>query len=109
MLSPTGVFLAALYGPWPVTTQHTETNAQGISITVGRDRTLHLPRSTMDGDHAAEFIDRLRSSDRVWYVGHRGWSDAVVAAMANAGLYDPDRRRDQELTPLSRHAVVTAK
>ena len=85
MLSATGLFLAAFYGPWPVTTLATDTNAQGITVTVDRDRTLHLPRSARDGRLATEFLHRLRSSDRVWYLGHRLRSDRVVAAMTNAG------------------------
>ena len=85
MLSATGLFLAAFYGPWPVTTQATDTNAQGITVTVDRDRTLHLPRNARDGTLATEFLHRFRSSDRVWYLGHRLRSDRVVAAMKDAG------------------------
>ena len=85
MLSATGLFLAAFYGPWPVTTQATDTNAQGITVTVDRDRTLHLPRNAGDGTLATEFLHRFRSSDRVWYLGHLLRSDRVVAAMKDAG------------------------
>ena len=85
MLSATGLFLAAFYGPWPVTTQPTDTNAQGITVTVDRDRTLHLPRNARDAMLATEFLHRFRSSDRVWYLGHLLRSDRVVAAMKDAG------------------------
>ena len=85
MLSATGVFLAAFYGPWPVTTHHTETNAQGVDVTVERDRTFYLPRSNRDGNLAAQFLHQFRSSDRVWYLGHRLRSERAVEAMTNAG------------------------
>ena len=85
MLSATGVYLAAFYGPWPVTTQPTDANSQGTAVTVARDRTLYLPRSDRDGGIAAEFLHGLQSSDHVWYLGHRLRSDRVVAAMTNAG------------------------
>ena len=85
ILSPSGVFLAAFYGPWPVTTQPTEANAQGIAVTVERNRTLFLQRSGRDGGIAAEFLHQFRSSDRVWYLGYRGWSEVVVAATTDAG------------------------
>ena len=85
MLSATGVFLAAFYGPWPVTTHQTETNAQGVDVTVARDRTLYLPRSNRDGNLAAQFLHQFRSSDRVWYLGHRLRSERAVEAMTNAG------------------------
>ena len=85
MLSATGLYLAAYYGPWPVTTQPTDTNAQGIAVTVGRDRTLYLPRNARDGMLAAQFLHRFRASDRVWYLGHRLRSDRVVGAMKEAG------------------------
>ena len=89
LLSPTGAFLVAFYGPWTVATHHTDTISQGIAVTVDRDRTLYLPRSATDGERAAEFLDQFPSSDRVWYVGHNGWSDAVVAAMRNADYNRP--------------------
>ena len=85
MLSAPGVFLAAFYGPWPVTTHQTETNAQGVAVTVERDRTLHLPRSGRDGNVAAQFLHQFRLSDRVWYLGHCLQSERVVEAMTNAG------------------------
>ena len=85
MLSATGVFVAAFYGPWPVTIHDTETNAQGVAVTVERDRTLYLPRSGRDGNLAAQFLHQFRSSDRVWYLGHRLRSERVVEAMTNAG------------------------
>ena len=85
ILSPSGVFLAAFYGPWPVTTRPTEANAQGVAVTVERNRTLFLQRSGRDGGIAAEFLHQFRSSDRVWYLGYRGWSEAVVTAMTDAG------------------------
>ena len=44
-----------------------------------------LPRSARDGTLATEFLHRFRSSDRVWYLGHRLRSDRVVAAMKKAG------------------------
>ena len=85
MLSATGVYLAAFYGPWPVTTQPTDANSQGTAVTVARDRTLYLPRSGRDGGIAAEFLRGFQSSGRVWYLGHALRSDRVVAAMKNAG------------------------
>ena len=36
-ITATGVFLAAFHGPWPVTTLDTETNSQGVAVTVDRD------------------------------------------------------------------------
>ena len=85
ILSPSGIFLAAFYGPWPVTTQATETNSLGIAVTIAHDPTLYLPRSPRDGALTAEFLHEHRSSERVWYLAYRGWSEAVVAAMADAG------------------------
>ena len=85
MLSATGVYLAAFYGPWPVATQPTDTDSQGTAVTVARGRTLYLPRSGRDGGIAAEFLHGLHSSGRVWYLGHALRSDRVVAAMKNAG------------------------
>ena len=85
LLSASGAYLAAFYGPWPVTPRPTESSSSGIAVTVGRDRTLYLPRSGRDGEIAAEFLHQWRSSDRVWYLGHRLRSDRAVAAMTDAG------------------------
>ena len=75
----------AFYRPWPVTTHQTETNAQGVAVTGERDRTFYLPRSGCDGNLPAQFLHQFRSSDRVWYLGHRLRSERVVEAMTNAG------------------------
>ena len=85
LLSATSFQLAAFYGPWPVTTQPTVANAQGVAITVGRDRTLQLPRNSRDGTIAAEFLHQFPASGRAWYLGRQPGTDRVVAAMADAG------------------------
>ncbi|MYD70499.1 MAG: hypothetical protein F4W89_07125 [Acidobacteria bacterium] len=85
LLSASGGYLAAFYGPWPVTTRPAESSSSGTAVTVARDRTLYLPRSGRDGEIAAEFLHQSRSSNRVWYLGHRLRSDRVVAALTTAG------------------------
>ncbi len=85
MVAATSRHLAAFYGPWPVTTRPTDANAQGVAVTVERDRTLFLPRSGRDGNIAAGFLAQSGSSGRVWFLGPNRESDRVVAAMTNAG------------------------
>ena len=85
MLSASSRHLTAFYGPWPVTTQPTDTNAQGVAVTVERDRTLFLPRSARDAEIATEFLRQFRSSGHVWYLARHTESERVVAAMTNAG------------------------
>lgn len=89
LLSARSVYLTAFYGSWPVTTQPADDVSQGIAVTIGRDRTAHLPRSGRAGRIAAAFLRRFPASGRVWYLGPDG-SDRVVAAMKNAG-YAVDR------------------
>lgn len=84
LLSARSVYLAAFYGPWPVTTQSADGASQGIAVTIGRERTSHLPRSGRDGRLASAFLHRFPTSGRVWYLGPEQ-PDRVVAAMKNAG------------------------
>ena len=85
MLSEVGLYLTAYYGRWPVTAQATANNAQGVAVTVERDRTLQLGRSGRDGAIAGEFLRRFPTAPRAWYLGSHPETDRVVAAMADAG------------------------
>lgn len=86
VLSESGIFLTAFYGPWAVASAPGENASYGTAVTLIRDRTLHLPRSGSQGAMVERFVRRL-GPDRVWYVAHntKGWEQDVVAAIREQG------------------------
>ena len=86
VLSESGIFLTAFYGPWAVASTAADNASYGTAVTLVRDRTLHLPRSASQGQRVARFVDTSRP-DRVWYVAHntQGWEGDVVAAIEGSG------------------------
>ena len=49
IISPSGAFLVAFYGRWPVTITATTRHSHGTLATIGRDRTLYLFRGPAAG------------------------------------------------------------
>ena len=83
ILSPSGAALTAFYGSWPVTISVSDTAANATQVTIGRDRTVHLPRGGVSpGPYVAALIDDARP-ERVWYVAFRtGESTEVLRTLA---------------------------
>ena len=88
ILSQAGIFLTAFYGEWPVATSAADNASHGTEVTLGRERTLHLPMNASQERLVTGFLNASQP-ERVWYVAYRtrGWEDDVVAAMTRLG-YD---------------------
>lgn len=70
ILSPTGAFLVAFYGRWPVTIGATDRHSHGTMATIGRERTLYLFRGPSQAADVTRFLAAARP-DRSWYVAFR--------------------------------------
>ena len=70
VLSPTGAFLVAFYGDWPVTITASDQHSHGTMATIGRDRTHYLFRGPSEVPSVERFMAESRP-ERVWYVGFR--------------------------------------
>ena len=86
VLSESGIFLTAFYGPWAVATTGADNASYGVKVSLVRDGTLHLTRSGSQGRTVGQFVHASRP-ERVWYVAHntRGWEDDVVRAVRDQG------------------------
>lgn len=86
ILSPTGAFLAAFYGDWPVTITGTGQHSHGTMASIGRDRTHYLFRGASEVPSVERFMAESRP-DRVWYLGFRtgGTESQVVEAIQAHG------------------------
>ena len=86
ILSPTGAFLVAFYGHWPVTISETDQYSHGTMATIGRDRTHYLFRGPSEVPSVERFMAESRP-ERVWYVGFRtaGTEAQVVEAIEAQG------------------------
>ena len=84
ILSPTGAFLVAFYGDWPVTISATDRHSHGTMATIGRDRTHYLFRGPSEVPSVERFMAESRP-ERVWYVGFRtGGTEAQVVEAIEA-------------------------
>ena len=84
ILSPTGAFLVAFYGHWPVTISETDQYSHGTMATIGRDRTHYLFRGPSEVPSVERFMAESRP-ERVWYVGFRtGGTEAQVVEAIEA-------------------------
>ena len=84
ILSPTGAFLVAFYGHWPVTISETDQYSSGTMATIGRDRTHYLFRGPSEVPSVERFMAESRP-ERVWYVGFRtGGTEAQVVEAIEA-------------------------
>ena len=84
ILSPTGAFLAAFYGDWPVTITGTDRHSHGTMATIGRGRTHYLFRGPSEVPSVERFMAESRPG-RVWYVGFRtGGTEAQVVEAIEA-------------------------
>ena len=81
ILSPTGAFLVAFYGHWPVTISETDQYSSGTMATIGRDRTHYLFRD----------LRRCRLSNGLWQSRDRNASGTSVSAQAG-----PKRRSSRQ-------------
>ena len=70
IISPSGAFLVAFYGRWPVTITATTRHSHGTLATIGRDRTLYLFRGPAQAADAGRFLAEARP-ERAWYVAFR--------------------------------------
>ena len=86
ILSPSGAFLVAFYGDWPVTITGTDRHSHGTMATIGRSRTHYLFRGPSEVPSVERFMAESRP-DRVWYVGFRsfGTEAQVVDAIEARG------------------------
>lgn len=86
ILSESGIFLTAFYGPWALDSTAADDATYGVSVTLRRDGTLHLPRSGSQPRVVGRFV-RASLPPRVWYVAHntQGWEDDIVAAIEDQG------------------------
>ncbi|MXZ71398.1 MAG: hypothetical protein F4Z04_07825 [Acidobacteria bacterium] len=85
ILSPSGSFLVAFYGDWPVRITATDRYSHGTMATIGRDRTHYLFREASEARSAERFVAESRP-DRVWYVAFRtGTTEQIVQAIERQG------------------------
>ena len=86
ILSPSGTFLVAFYGDWPVTITATDRRTNGTMATIGRNRTHYLFRGPSEVPSVERFMAESKL-ERVWYVGFRtrGTEAQVVEAMEAQG------------------------
>ena len=84
IVSPTGAFLVAFYGDWPVTIAATDRHSHGTMATIGRSRTHYLFRGPSEVPSVERFMAESRP-ERVWYVGFRtGGTEAQVVEAIEA-------------------------
>ena len=84
IVSPTGAFLVAFYGDWPVTITASDRASHGTMATIGRDRTHYLVRGPSEVPSVERFMAESRPK-RVWYVGFRtGGTEAQVVEAIEA-------------------------
>ena len=87
ILSPTGAFLVAFYGGWPVTIGATDRHSHGTMATIGRERTLYLFRGPTQAAEVTRFLAGTRP-ERTWYVAFRtGDSEAGIVEAIEAQRY----------------------
>ena len=86
ILSPSGAFLVAFYGDWPVTITGTDRHSHGTMATIDHHRTHYLFRGPSEVPSVRRFMAESRP-DRVWYVGFRtgGTELQVVEAIEAHG------------------------
>ena len=96
ILSPTGAFLVAFYGHWPVTITATNRHSHGTMATIGRDRTAYLFRGASQIADVNRFLSRTRP-ERAWYVAFRtGDTEARVVEAIEAQRYAVREVRETE-------------
>ena len=84
ILSPSGSFLVAFYGHWPVTITATDRRSNGTMATIERERTHYLFRGPSEVPSVERFLAESRP-DRIWYVGFRtGGTEAQVVEAIKA-------------------------
>ena len=87
VLSPSGAFLVAFYGDWPVTITPSNRHTHGTMATVAREPTLYLFRGPSQAADVTRFLDTTRP-ERTWYVAFRtGDSEARIIAAVEAQGY----------------------
>lgn len=85
IVSPSGIFLVAYYGSWPVTTVETERLACAMT-TIDRDRTRYLYPGTHEGEEVSRFLAES-TPDRASYLAYRRsrTEPEIIAAMEARG------------------------
>jgi hypothetical protein len=95
VLSPSGAFLVAFYGPWPVTITPSDRHSHGTMATVARESTLYLFRGPSQAADVTRFLAATRPA-RTWYVAFRSRSETpVVGAMEAQGYVVSEVRETQ--------------
>lgn len=86
VISPSGAFLVAFYGDWPVTITPSNRHTHGTMATVAREPTLYLFRGPSQAADVTRFLGATRP-ERAWYVAFRtGDSEAqVIGAVESQG------------------------
>lgn len=70
VVSPSGAFLIAFYGHWPVTITPSNRHTHGTMATVAREPTLYLFRGPSQAADVTRFLAARRPA-RAWYVAFR--------------------------------------
>ena len=85
IVSPSGIFLVAYYGPWPVTAVETEHFSYAMA-TIGRERTRYLYPRTREAEDVSRYLTESKPN-RAWYLAYRtGVTEPdVIAAMVARG------------------------
>ena len=85
IVSPSGIFLVAYYGPWPVTAVETEHFSYAMA-TIGRERTRYLYPRTREAEDVSRYLTESKPN-RAWYLAYRtGVTEPdVIAAMEARG------------------------
>ncbi len=86
VISPSGAFLVAFYGRWPVTITPSDRHTHGTMATFAREPTLYLFRGPSEASDVTRFLAATRPA-RTWYVAFRTRSSeaGVVGALEGQG------------------------
>lgn len=84
VLSPAATFLAAVYGPWPVTISASTAISNGTDARVARELTLYLPPQGRLAPVVDQFLAESRPA-RIWYVAFRTHDGSVLTALSDQG------------------------
>ena len=96
ILSPSGAFLIAYYGRWPVTIGATDRYSHGTMATIGRERTLYLFRDPSQPADVTRFLAGTRP-ERTWYVAFRtGDTEARIVEAIEARRYRVSEVRETQ-------------
>jgi hypothetical protein len=71
IISPSGGYLAAFYGPWPVIVSPSELHSNGTEAQIDRPNTLHLRSDEQKPEPMVDEFLRTVRPTRLWYLAFR--------------------------------------